>query len=386
MPNWCGNFTDSIALRELMGVPTDGYSSCAIVGSSGVLGLERLGELIDEAEFVMRFNLNPVRGYEEIAGSFTTLRALNSESLDSIVRNQCDAMRDAGGDRAATESHNASWCPSYPVILNSHRPMHSEAFRAACQGHTTIFDQSILAEHEAVVEFLGPPSANLMSGQLGVAITTMLCPNGVDVYGFTHDGVLEVLDSRDVSYHYYENRSSSPSDHLDESARLLSELAATQPDCVRLWSSDLDTLQDRFDKSQTGPRTYGDPLVDNISEEDMYARLAHSPAYAASPLCQRPLSLKMSVSLSLCLPPAPLLSPARSFARASALSLFLSLLSLSLHYLLRLLIPPPPKPRRYVEDVSDVTFSFRVCGCGPVMSQMRDCRFRNLAIATWSRA
>jgi hypothetical protein len=76
--NWCGDFRDSRSLRQKLGAPQGGFATCALVGSSGVLALERLGERIDAAEFVMRFNLNQVGGFEPIVGSITTLRLLDT--------------------------------------------------------------------------------------------------------------------------------------------------------------------------------------------------------------------------------------------------------------------------------------------------------------------
>ena len=223
--NWCGDFKDSRALRETLGAPSDGFASCAVVGSSGILNLERLGERIDRSEMVMRFNLQGVHGYEPIVGRRTSLRSINSEAIGFILAEHQRDIHAGGG--ALRRFRNASWCPTYPVYLNSGQPLHLSAFRAVCAGVTTIIDDSVFDEHEAVLESLGPQDANLMSGQIGVALATMLCPKGVDVYGFTHAGSQNVTQKREVPYHYFDANAhvNGLFDSLDDSARLLSLFA-----------------------------------------------------------------------------------------------------------------------------------------------------------------
>ena len=222
--NWCGSFNDSRGLRQKLGAP-EGFASCALVGSSGILTRERLGERIDSAELVMRFNLAKLQGFEPIVGKRTSLRELNSESIGFILTEHHDDIL-AGGE-TLRRFRNASWCPSYPVFLNSHNAMHQNAFRAVCSEVTTIIDATVFDEHNAVLESLGPLGYNLMSGQLGLALATMLCPTGVDVYGFTHDGSTKITQHRRMPYHYYDpNATLNPLDSLSASAHLLSVFGA----------------------------------------------------------------------------------------------------------------------------------------------------------------
>lgn len=223
--NWCGDFKDSRALRETLGAPSDGFASCAVVGSSGILNLERLGERIDRSELVIRFNLQGVHGYEPIVGRRTSLRSINSEAIGFILAEHWRDIHAGGG--TLRRFRNASWCPTYPVYLNSGKPLHLSAFRAVCSGVTTIIDDSVFDEHKAVLKSLGPQDANLMSGQLGVALATMLCPKGVDVYGVTHNGSQTITQNREVRYHYFDANAqlNAQLDSLDDSARLLSLFA-----------------------------------------------------------------------------------------------------------------------------------------------------------------
>ena len=223
--NWCGEFKDSRALRQKLGAPSEGFASCAVVGSSGILTLERLGPRIDSAELVIRFNLQGVHGFEPIVGRRTSLRSINSETIGFILAEHRKDIHAGGG--TLRRFRNASWCPTYPVYLNSFGSLHLSAFKAICSGTTTIIDDSAFAEHRTVLELLGPQDANLMSGQLGVALATMLCPKGVDVYGFTHEGSRDIMQKRELPYHYFDaNAQLAGVDSLDDSARLLSLFAA----------------------------------------------------------------------------------------------------------------------------------------------------------------
>lgn len=53
------------------------YKTCAIVGNAGHLSLKKYGQYIDNHEFVVRFNVQPVQPYAEYVGSKTSLRVAN---------------------------------------------------------------------------------------------------------------------------------------------------------------------------------------------------------------------------------------------------------------------------------------------------------------------
>ena len=100
-------------IRGKFGRP-DGYSSCAIVGSAGLLLRSRLGAEIDAHEFVMRTNLAPVGGYEPVVGNRTSVRVMNTEALFcALLERACPELK-AG---------RSAFCPSpgYGVYLNSGR-------------------------------------------------------------------------------------------------------------------------------------------------------------------------------------------------------------------------------------------------------------------------
>ena len=275
--NWCGDFRDSRALRQKLGAPQGGFATCALVGSSGVLALERLGERIDAAEFVMRFNLNQVGGFEPIVGSITTLRLLDTEAIGDMIAERREEIRQGGA--RLRRFRNASWCPAYSVYLNTPNKLHRDTFAAMCSRATKIIDASVFDEHTAVLDALDPHGTNLMSGQFGVALTTMLCPNGVNVYGITHSGSVSFSQrsaSRSilqppVLHRYYDEANHAESEameSLDESASLLSELAAAQPECIRLWTTMGENVAPHFkpdgDAPGAAPLVRGDDFIDAI--------------------------------------------------------------------------------------------------------------------------
>ncbi|KAH7838379.1 hypothetical protein Vadar_025649 [Vaccinium darrowii] len=61
------------------------YSSCAVVGSSGILLQSENGELIDSHEMVIRLNNARTSGYERHVGSKTTLSFINSNILHACA-------------------------------------------------------------------------------------------------------------------------------------------------------------------------------------------------------------------------------------------------------------------------------------------------------------
>ena len=71
-------------IRHFLGAP-DGFASCAIVGSAGMLREERLGAEIDQHEFVIRENLSPVGGFEPIVGAKTSLRVINTPATRMLL-------------------------------------------------------------------------------------------------------------------------------------------------------------------------------------------------------------------------------------------------------------------------------------------------------------
>ncbi|XP_077985566.1 beta-galactoside alpha-2,6-sialyltransferase 1-like [Glandiceps talaboti] len=59
------------------------YKTCALVTSSGALRDSRLGQEIDSHDAVLRFNVAPIKGFENDVGSKTTIRIANNQVIRS---------------------------------------------------------------------------------------------------------------------------------------------------------------------------------------------------------------------------------------------------------------------------------------------------------------
>ncbi|XP_072017266.1 alpha-N-acetylneuraminate alpha-2,8-sialyltransferase ST8SIA3-like [Amphiura filiformis] len=59
--------------------PKPPYKSCSVVGSSGILLGSKCGRLIDENDYVFRFNLASIAGFEDDVG-----RKTNDDYIESI--------------------------------------------------------------------------------------------------------------------------------------------------------------------------------------------------------------------------------------------------------------------------------------------------------------
>ena len=209
------------AIRAKFGRP-NGFASCAIVGSSGLLLESRLGAVIDEHEFVMRTNLAPVGGFEEIVGSKTTLRVMNSEAIDTfLLERACPKLR--------KNDHDSSFCPHYAVHINSDNegPLRS-AFWSACRKTPGFTGRNEVPLSDAVVRhFASRTGGNVMTGAWGIALAFHLCPNGINAYGYTHAGTASL--SKGAPYHCPRARLANAGARRLHSALALSSVHA--PEC-----------------------------------------------------------------------------------------------------------------------------------------------------------
>ncbi|KAH7838838.1 hypothetical protein Vadar_031779 [Vaccinium darrowii] len=88
------------------------YSSCAVVGNSGILLQSENGELIDSHEMVIRLNNARTSGYERHVGSKTTLSFINSNMFHSC----------AGRDGCVCRTYGAA--ADVPVVMYICQPIH----------------------------------------------------------------------------------------------------------------------------------------------------------------------------------------------------------------------------------------------------------------------
>ena len=216
-------------LRDAFGRPL-GFESFAIVGSSGLLLSGRMGQEIDGHELVVRLNLAPVGGFEQIVGRRTSLRVVNSEAVT------CAALHEGCVDRRS----RSSFCPMYGLFFNT-GPNKPERRALARQCGTSSkapqLEQRDVGQDDPVLRRLHPRSrraTNAMTGAWAVALAMRLCPNGVRTYGLSSHRIAdEAAATLSAPYHYYDLRElKSDVDDLHGFARALSLLAAAEPECL----------------------------------------------------------------------------------------------------------------------------------------------------------
>ena len=215
----------AITFRRAVGAASGGYSTCAVVGSSGALLMDRQGPAIDSHELVIRFNEAPTAGFEPVVGSGTSLRLLNTQSM-GVILERCDL---AGGCQA-----NLSCCPQVSMlVLNSDSPSVVACYQRVCGGRSIARRKAGL-DASPVFHQLARPS---MSGLYGIAVALLLCRADVDVYGFTSSASTGAWPLPPAPYHYYDRCGlDTRADSLDFSASWLANLSAREP-LVRVHAS-----------------------------------------------------------------------------------------------------------------------------------------------------
>ena len=222
--SFVSNDKSAETFRSLLNAP-NGFTSCAVIGSAGFMRLQRLGKEIDAHQFVIRANLAPVGGFEEIVGKKTSMRVINSEAIGAILKEKlCSDRKEIRG----------SICADYPVYLNTGDLWFVNKYKNLCP-NTTVFDNSDLNSWDPALhaqwQGLG---TNLMSGAYALAIALKLCPNGTAVYGVSHSETFQLNNNESATYHYYDERRQSVYDSLPSSAIALTKLAKTQAGCMTL--------------------------------------------------------------------------------------------------------------------------------------------------------
>lgn len=243
----------TLAIRARVGRP-EGYASCAVVGSAGFMRKQRLGKEIDAHEMVMRTNLSPLGGFEKIVGTKTTMRVVNSVASNLIQQHVlCNA----------SYAYN---CPNYTLFGNCD-PIIQNTYTARC-GVGTVIRRDEITVNDPVVNALHPPWwSNVMSGSWAVAMAMRLCPNGMDVYGMSHNNTQEF--GRNAPYHYYDHHQvDSGTDNLPYTAYLLARLAEQQSECLRLHVPSEAYPVEAVPRAANVP--VRDPLVDTLRHKDQW--------------------------------------------------------------------------------------------------------------------
>lgn len=237
--------------------PMTGFSSCALVGSSGSLLQKSNGKTIDRHTMVMRSNLAPTKGFEKHVGSKTHFRVMNSETcrriLGSFGRQQtrsgvtCTQLASEGvifnnvlQDLHSVEHH----CEKLAQVCSVHVKLfqHSDAGKSnlrpvvfhelAAGENISEYWQTSTLDHHARMAPLGSYNSNMKwhytTGSLSLLMAAAMCPNGVSLYGFTHFKM-----DKHSKYHYFDAVIPKAYDNLDESVQLIEKLVGHEFPCLR---------------------------------------------------------------------------------------------------------------------------------------------------------
>jgi len=206
-------------MRIALKVPSRGFSTCALVGSSGSLLHERFGAEVDRHDAVIRINNAPVHHFEPVVGSKTTIRVLNSQSIVAVLKKcslpgRCDS--------------NATCCPQGTVIVNSGRRPLYNCFRRVCGDAPSVQGMGgspPLQRHPLLQSAPQRFRLATLSGVYALALAALLCTQRVDVYGFT---LSRDDNNRNATYHYYDTCLPATNDPLALTADwIVEEVAGT---------------------------------------------------------------------------------------------------------------------------------------------------------------
>tara|TARA_B110000008_G_C16958166_1_gene559021 strand:+ start:929 stop:1837 length:909 start_codon:yes stop_codon:yes gene_type:complete len=146
------------------------YNNCAIVRHKP---FHKVGHIIDQADIVIRLNLDPIFGYEAHVGTKTSLRIMEAPAIGCALMERGCIMG---------KNNNYSFCPKYAVFLNTANKNIHTAFSHAC-------NDTMLISYDDIESYF---SYNLFSKYyttelLAMMFATNLCSSRTIAYGFTSE-------------------------------------------------------------------------------------------------------------------------------------------------------------------------------------------------------
>eukprot|EP00899_Mesostigma_viride_P008303 jgi/Mesvir1/17474/Mv08748-RA.1 len=142
------------------------FTSCAVVGSSDSLKKGMRGKEIDEHSVVIRFNRAPTKGFEQFAGSKTSLRLQNPERMGECTDKELLMIK--GYSISANKNSHCN----FAVIS----PQFNEYTKYLWAVHP------MKGFHPPVVDHI--PRTKMSTGFTGIVLALHLC-HKVDIYGFS---------------------------------------------------------------------------------------------------------------------------------------------------------------------------------------------------------
>ncbi|XP_071952567.1 alpha-N-acetylneuraminide alpha-2,8-sialyltransferase-like isoform X2 [Antedon mediterranea] len=202
------------------------YSSCSVVGNSGIILNSSCGKAIDQAEFVFRFNAPPIKPFTNDAGRKTNLTTVNG----SLIRKRFRQISDENG---TTENGYKfmDYLMQYDRAYFLFPGFHEGGSTKLCFGaanllskNATLADRSLFMRPDnylAVARFWNITSV-LSSGFFVVNAALSMCDN-VNLYGFWP--FYNDYHNRSLPYHYFEiMKMTKKTHHFGEEFQILSDL------------------------------------------------------------------------------------------------------------------------------------------------------------------
>eukprot|EP00899_Mesostigma_viride_P022620 jgi/Mesvir1/3542/Mv12012-RA.1 len=187
--------------------PVRHYNRCAVVGNSGILLQQPLGQEIDGHDAIFRMNFAPLRGYERFVGNGTTFSIINGKKLRIMVQKLEEEaivpkLRGSRGGRLVifeTTSHASRHHMLAPILRGVPSNMlcllnpyfQNEAYKVWVQLKALLEDK----QHK---EFRPKP----MSGFFATIFALQICDH-VTLYGF--DEYTHRPGNKTIPYHYFDD-------------------------------------------------------------------------------------------------------------------------------------------------------------------------------------
>ncbi|XP_019629473.1 PREDICTED: alpha-2,8-sialyltransferase 8B-like [Branchiostoma belcheri] len=209
--------------------PIKHYRTCAVVGNSGILLHSSCGAEIDAHEFVIRFNLAPLRPFLRDVGSRTNLTIVNGKQLTEISQLLRQVL---GGTSAIAGPHLRVFDPpgmifSYAMAFKEKRWLQMQVVETAIKLYNkptiTAFPATSFQDSKRVYKELAGiewdfPSTGLNS----FALASTFCDR-ISMYGFYP---MPMYQGERFFYHYYDQHTPSESHDFDGEYALLRQLDA----------------------------------------------------------------------------------------------------------------------------------------------------------------